>query len=124
MLPSYHFSYLVGVLIFWVAWVACSIFGKTYRAEIRWGTLIAAPLALTSLLFVPQYWTPPALFRQRIKDGIAKATDGLLCIFAPADSQSEDRLARLESSHVQRRCDSLKQNIEDIDGLIRREYSS
>jgi hypothetical protein len=72
MLPSYHYSYLVGVLIFWAAWVACSIVGKTYRAEIRWGTLIAAPLALTSLVFVPQYWTPPSLFNldQRIRVGI------------------------------------------------------
>jgi hypothetical protein len=72
MLPSYHYSYLVGVLIFWVAWVACSIFGKTYRAEILWGTLIAAPLALTSFLYVPQYWTPPSLFNldQRIRVGI------------------------------------------------------
>jgi hypothetical protein len=72
MLPSYYYSYLVGVLIFWAAWVACSIVGKTYRAEIRWGTLIAAPLALTSLVFVPQYWTPPSLFNldQRIRVGI------------------------------------------------------
>lgn len=72
MLPSYHYSYLVGVLIFWVAWMVCSILGKTYRSEIRWGTLIAAPLALTSLLFVPQYWTPPSLFNldQRIRVGI------------------------------------------------------
>ncbi len=30
--------------------------------EIRWGTLIAAPMALTSILFIPQYWTPPSLF--------------------------------------------------------------
>lgn len=84
------------------------------------GRLACSEFDVAGLLLV----TNPALFRQRIKDGIANATDGLLCIFAPADSQSEDRLARLESSHVQRRRDSLKQNIEDIDGLIRREYSS
>jgi Lycopene cyclase len=72
MLPSDHYSYLVGALIFWVAWVVCSILGKTYRSQIRWGTLIAAPLALTSLLFVPEYWTPPSLFNldQRIRVGI------------------------------------------------------
>src|SRR5579863_122159 len=72
MLPSYHYSYLVGVLIFWVAWIVCSILGKRYRAEIRWGSLIAAPMALTSLLFVPQYWSPPSLFNldQRIRVGI------------------------------------------------------
>jgi hypothetical protein len=72
MLPDYHYSYLVGALIFWVAWIACSILGKTYRSQIRWGTLIAAPLALTSLLFVPEYWTPPSLFDldQRIRVGI------------------------------------------------------
>lgn len=72
MLPSYHYSYLVGVLIFWVAWAACSILGKAYRSEIRWGTVIAAPMALTSLLFVPQYWTPPSLFDldKKIRVGI------------------------------------------------------
>lgn len=61
-MPDYHYSYLVGVLIFGAAWVVCYIVGKKYRAEIRWGTLIAAPMALTSLLFIPQYWTPPSLF--------------------------------------------------------------
>jgi lycopene cyclase-like protein len=72
MLPGDHYSYLVGVLIFWVVWVVCSVLGKAYRSEIRWGTVIAAPLALTSLLFVPQYWTPPSLFNldQRIRVGI------------------------------------------------------
>jgi len=62
MLPSYHYSYLVGVVIFWIAWVICAFLGKAYRSLMRWGTLIAAPMALTSLLFVPQYWTPPSLF--------------------------------------------------------------
>ena len=72
MLPSYHYSYLVGVLIFWVAWIVCSILGKRYRAEIRWGSLIGAPMALTSLLFVPQYWSPPSLFNLdlRLRVGI------------------------------------------------------
>ena len=62
MLPGYHYSYLVGTLIFWAAWVVCAVVGKTYRPEMRWGTLVAAPMALTSLLFVPEYWTPPSLF--------------------------------------------------------------
>jgi hypothetical protein len=71
-LPDYHYSYLVGVLIFGAAWVVCSILGKSYRAEIRWGSLIAAPMALTNILFVPQYWTPPSLFNldQKIRVGI------------------------------------------------------
>ncbi len=66
-LPGYHYSYLVGVLIFWAAWILCSLIGKNYRSEIRWGTLIAAPMALTSLLFVPQYWIPPSLFNLDLK---------------------------------------------------------
>src|SRR6266704_1961295 len=72
MLPSYHYSYLVGVIIFWVAWLVCAALGKAYRSEMRWGTFIAAPFALTSLLFVPQYWTPPSLFDldQKIRVGI------------------------------------------------------
>ena len=66
-MQNYHYSYLVGVLIFGAAWVVCSALGKKYRAEIRWGTLISAPMALTSLLFVPQYWTAPSLFDLDLK---------------------------------------------------------
>src|SRR5260370_33219245 len=71
-LRNYHYSYLVGVVIFGAAWVVCSLLAKKHRAEIRWGSLIYGPIALTSLLFVPQYWTSPSLFDidQRIRDGI------------------------------------------------------
>jgi hypothetical protein len=71
-LPSYHYAYLVGTIIFWIAWIICFAFGKRYRTEIHWGTMIACPTALTSLLFVPQYWTPESLFNldQRIRVGI------------------------------------------------------
>jgi len=74
-MQNYHYSYLVGVLIFGAAWLACYFIGKNYRAEIRWGTLISAPMALTSILFVPQYWTPPSLFDldQKIRVGIEDA---------------------------------------------------
>ena len=89
MLPSYPYSYLVGVMIFWVAWLVCAALGKAYRSEMRWGTLIAAPFALTSLLFVPQYWTPPSLFDldQKIRVGIedflwAAAVGGIMLIAA------------------------------------------
>src|SRR5260370_40002182 len=66
-MQNYHESYLVGVLIFGAAWVACYVLGTKYRAEIRWGSLISATMALTSLLFVPQYWTPPSLFDLDLK---------------------------------------------------------
>jgi hypothetical protein len=71
-MPSYHYSYLIGTLLFCAAWVACFVLGKNYRAQILWGTLISAPLALTSILFIPQYWTPPSLFNldQRFRVGI------------------------------------------------------
>ena len=57
-----HFSYLVGALLFDAAWLACYLIGRRYRPQIIWGTGVTAPLALTSFLFVPQYWTPPSLF--------------------------------------------------------------
>jgi lycopene cyclase-like protein len=57
-----HFAYLVGALLFDAAWLACYLIGKRYRPQIIWGTVVTAPLALTSFLFVPQYWTPPSLF--------------------------------------------------------------
>ena len=59
---NYHFAYLVGALILDAAWVACYFFGKSHRPQMIWGTVITAPLALTSFLFVPQYWRPPSLF--------------------------------------------------------------
>jgi len=88
-MQKYHYSYLVGVLIFGAAWLACYLIGKSYRAEIRWGTLISAPMALTSILFVPQYWSPPSLFDldQRIRVGIedvlwAAAVGGIASVVA------------------------------------------
>jgi len=57
-----HLAYLTGALLFDAAWLACYIIGKRYRPQIIWGTVVTAPLALTSFLFVPQYWTPPSLF--------------------------------------------------------------
>ncbi len=88
-MQNYHYSYLVGVLIFGAAWLACYVLGKSYRAEIRWGTLISAPMALTSILFVPQYWTPPSLFDldQKIRVGIedvlwAAAVGGIASVVA------------------------------------------
>ena len=69
---NYHYSYLIGTLLFGAAWVVCFVLGKNYRAQIRWGTVVSAPLALTSILFVPQYWTPPSLFDldERFRVGI------------------------------------------------------
>lgn len=88
-MQNYHYSYLFGVLIFGAAWLACYLIGKSYRAEIRWGTLISAPMALTSILFVPQYWTPPSLFDldQKIRVGIedvlwAAAVGGIASVVA------------------------------------------
>ena len=88
-MQNYHYSYLVGALIFDATWLACYVLGKNYRAEIRWGTFIAAPLALTSILFVPQYWTPPSLFDldQKIRVGIedflwAAAVGGIASVAA------------------------------------------
>jgi len=88
-MQNYHYSYLVGVLIFGAAWLACYLIGKSYRVEIRWGTLISAPMALTSILFVPQYWTPPSLFDldQKIRVGIedvlwAAAVGGIASVVA------------------------------------------
>ena len=67
-----HFAYLVGALLFASAWVACFVIGKTHRPQMIWGSLVSAPFALTSILFIPQYWTPPSLFDldKRIKVGI------------------------------------------------------
>lgn len=59
---NYHFAYLVGALLFDAAWAVCYLIGKKYRPQMMWGTAVTVPLALTSFLFVPQYWTPPSLF--------------------------------------------------------------
>ena len=41
MSPSSHYSYLGGVMIFWVAWLVYAALGKAHRSEMRWGTFIA-----------------------------------------------------------------------------------
>jgi hypothetical protein len=103
MLPSYHYSYLVGTCIFWVAWAICFIPGKPYRREMRWGTLIASPMALTSILFVPQYWTPASLFNldQKIRVGIedflwAAAVGGIASVVG--EVLIKERLAAIRRS--------------------------
>ena len=80
-------------------WV-CSLLGKKHRAEIRWGSLISAPMALTSLLFVPQYWTPPSLFDldQKIRVGIedvlwAAAVGGIASVIG--EILLRERLAKM-----------------------------
>jgi hypothetical protein len=61
-MPDYHYSYFIGTMIFVAAWVVCYWLGKSYRPQMIWGTLVSMPFALTSLLFIPQYWQPPSLF--------------------------------------------------------------
>ena len=102
-MQNYHYSYLAGALIFDAAWLACYLLGKSYRAEIRWGTLISAPLALTSILFVPQYWTPPSLFNldQKIRVGIedflwAAAVGGIASVVA--ENLLKERLSALRNA--------------------------
>jgi len=61
-MPTYQYSYFIGTMIFAAAWDVCFWIGKSYRPQMIWGTIVSAPFALTSLLFIPQYWTPPSLF--------------------------------------------------------------
>ena len=86
-----HYAYLVGALIYDAAWVACYIWCKRYRAQMIWGSVVSAPFALTSVLFIPQYWTPPSLFNldARFKVGIedflwAAAVGGIASVIGEA----------------------------------------
>jgi hypothetical protein len=86
-----HYAYLVGALIYDAAWVVCYIFCKSYRAQMIWGTIVSAPFALTSILFIPQYWTPPSLFNldTKIRVGIedflwAAAVGGIASVIGEA----------------------------------------
>jgi hypothetical protein len=102
MLHDYHYAYFVGTVIFWIAWAACFLAGKSYRTEIRWGTLLACPTALTSPLFVPSYWHPDSLFNldYRIRIGIedflwAAAVGGIAAVIG--EILLEDNLAAVRS---------------------------
>jgi hypothetical protein len=101
-MPDYHYSYLIGTLLFVAAWGACFVLGKKYRAQMIWGSLVSAPFALTSLLFVPQYWTPPSLgnLDQRFHVGIedvlwAAAVGGIAS--AIGEIFLKERLSRIRS---------------------------
>ena len=105
-MPNYHYAYLVGTGIFWVAWIVCFVLGKQYRSHIGWGTLIAAPMALTSILFVPQYWTPDSLFNldRKIRVGIedflwAAAVGGIASVIG--EVLIENKLAALRKLRPQ-----------------------
>lgn len=102
-MANYHYSYLIGVLIFWAGWLTCYAAGKSYRAEIRWGPLISAPMAITSPFFIPQYWMPPSLFDldQRMKIGIedvlwAAAGGGIASVIG--EILLKDRLGKIRKA--------------------------
>jgi len=88
---SDHYAYFVGALIFDAAWLGCYIFCKSYRPQMIWGTVVSLPFALTSILFIPQYWTPPSLFNldATVKVGIedflwAGAVGGIASVIGEA----------------------------------------
>jgi len=96
---NYHFSYLVGTLLFVVAWMLCLLLGTRYRRQSLWGSVVSAPFALTSILFIPQYWTPPSLFNldARYKVGMedflwAAAVGGIASVIG--EIALEERLTR------------------------------
>ena len=96
---NYHFSYLVGTLFFFMAWMLCLLVGTRYRRQSLWGSVVSAPFALTSILFIPQYWTPPSLLNldARYKVGIedflwAAAVGGIASVIG--EMVLEERLTR------------------------------
>jgi hypothetical protein len=68
---DYQYSYFAGALIFAAAWIALYVFAREHRAQMVWGSLIAAPFALTGFLFIPEYWSPPSLFDWAQRYGIS-----------------------------------------------------
>jgi hypothetical protein len=100
---SDHYAYLVGALIFDAAWLACYIFCKSYRPRMIWGTVVSAPFALTSILFIPQYWTPPSLFnldatmRVGIEDSLwAGAVGGIASVVGEAILEAKFAARRMQ----------------------------
>lgn len=98
-MPDYHYSYLMGTLLFVAAWMVCLLAGLRYRRQSAWGALVSAPFAVTSVLFIPQYWTPPSLFNLdlRFKVGIedflwAAAVGGIASVIG--EIALKERLAR------------------------------
>lgn len=69
--PDYQYSYFVGALMFVAVWAALYIFSREHRAQMLWGSLVAAPFAFTGFLFIPEYWSPPSLFNWAQRYGIS-----------------------------------------------------
>jgi len=53
--------WLTFSLVFLSAWVVLYVAFPRLRSEMRWASVLTAPLGLTEPLFVPEYWSPPSL---------------------------------------------------------------
>ncbi|MDP3987545.1 MAG: lycopene cyclase domain-containing protein [Candidatus Levybacteria bacterium] len=70
--------YLLGVLALLTLWVLIFIWQKNLRREMLTASLIVAPTALSEPFFVPNYWSPDAIFGPKlsIEDFIFSFTIG------------------------------------------------
>lgn len=71
-----RYVYLSGSLIFLALWAVFYWRRKDLRREMGVMSVLTAPLALSDLLFVPDYWQPKTLF------GIPVGVEGFLFCFA------------------------------------------
>ena len=55
-------EWLVFSLATLAVWFIIFIFRKGLRKEMLWASILTAPLGLSEILFVPEYWNPPSLF--------------------------------------------------------------
>ncbi len=61
--------WLTFSLVFLSAWVALYVAFPRLRTEMRWASVLTAPLGLTEPLFVPEYWSPPSLLDLAARTG-------------------------------------------------------
>jgi hypothetical protein len=52
------YIYLIGVVVYGLIWIVFFLMRKDLRRKLLLSSLVCAPLGVSEILFIPEYWIP------------------------------------------------------------------